>query len=501
MQSDWRDRSVALPEIPGVRGLEALGHGGMGDVYRGRDALGRAVAVKVSRRMSKAALARFEREAQLLARFRAPEVVTAHAWGVTDDLAYLVTELVDGHTLDRAAAGRPLAERLELLRAIARAVAVAHRQGVVHRDLKPTNVLVTAEGQVRLIDFGVSIGLDQERLTQTGGAVGTPVYMPPEQLAGRCDPDPTQDVWALGVIAYELFAGRLPFPGDTLMTLVAAQKQGPPPLGEDVPAWLREVVRRALRSSPHERYPDALALGLALAQDRAAPPRRAVPPWLGVAATALFVGCLALGAYAATREPPAAPPRPEAPPRRAAAPDPTPATPDAAPTWPVPWEGQVSAEERSQLARVHGLNAEEHLELLESLASRGVRKACRLYGLVRLVGVDTEHDLAEGYRMLICAVRAGDRAAASELAPLFLDPRTPDIVVSHYPAMIAELGLSEDLELSAALALVARPALDPDRARHSAAFFAARDVEFPVSEEAAYALIQRRLEPALTGGR
>jgi len=290
------------PQIPGVSELRPLGHGAMGDVYRGRDAEGRDVAVKVCVRSTPEALKRFAREAELLARFRAPEVVRVYAWGTEPGFGYLICELIDGTTLDHAARGRPLGERLALVLELVRAVAVLHAAGVVHRDLKPSNVLIDATGRLRLIDFGVSIGLDQERLTQTGRGVGTPQYMAPEQFDGA-PPAPTSDVWSLGVLAYELLSERPAFTGATVHELMSNLLESPAPLGGDVPPAVEAAVLGALRVEPGKRYPDAQAMADALQTASAtkgpSDPGRAAAA-LAVAVAAL--GCAGVfGAWAATR--------------------------------------------------------------------------------------------------------------------------------------------------------------------------------------------------------
>ncbi|MEZ6184934.1 MAG: serine/threonine-protein kinase [Planctomycetota bacterium] len=501
MEFDWTYRSIARPEIPGVEELEHLGQGGMGNVYRGRDALGRPVAVKVARRMSQAALARFEREAQLLARFRAPEVVTAHAWGVTDDLAYLVTELVEGQTLDEAAKGRSFPERVELWRAVVRAVAVAHRAGVVHRDLKPSNVLVTAEGQVRLIDFGVSIGLDQERLTLSGGAIGTPAYMAPEQFK-RVDPSPTQDVWSLGVLGYELLGTRLPFDSQSLMAIAAAQEQGPPPLGREVPRRLERVTLRALRYAPCERYADADALDQAI--EEALAPGDARPAWLVGGLLGAAALCLAVAVYARRAHPtnavsPVASDAAATGPQDAAGVDPglVEREPAADERWPVPWSGTLTPEEATRLQGLTAWNAEDDLELLETLAPRGQPKAMRLLGLALVVGMgDHERDRPRGYWLLVKALRHGSVAAANDLLPLFVGPEIASTHLRYtpYPQIRAELGTAQDLDLAAALALLARDAGGPKRVLTGVmAEFERLGVRLPESQEAAFALVQERL--------
>lgn len=260
--------------VPGYQLGEELGRGGMGSVYRAMDEAGRAVAVKVllRERMSPGGLARFEREAQLLARHRHPNVVTAHAWGMTEQACWLVCELVEGVQIDVAARTLALEARLDLLEQAARAVGDLHGQGVVHRDLKPSNLLVDARGQVKLIDFGVSTAEGLDRLTRTGQFVGTPLYAAPERIAGGAGADrPAGDVWSLGAIAYEVLTGQHPYPAEEFAQLSRRAVTTPTPprqLEPALPAPLARVILRALDPDPARRPPDARALAQELAGAR-----------------------------------------------------------------------------------------------------------------------------------------------------------------------------------------------------------------------------------------
>ena len=285
--------------LPGYRLGEELGHGGMGSVYRAVDEAGRAVAVKVllRERMTPAGLARFEREAQLLARHRHPNVVTAHAWGVTDRACWLACELVEGVQIDVAGRALPLSGRLDLIEQAARAVGALHAQGVVHRDLKPSNLLVDGAGQVKLIDFGVSTAQGLERLTTTGQFVGTPLYAPPERITGGAGADlPAGDVWALAAIAYEVLTGEHPYPAEEYAQLSRRAVATPTPPRQLEPALPRELARVILRAlhPDHRRRPaDAQALALALARARA---RRVPRGWTLLTGLTAFAGAaLALG--------------------------------------------------------------------------------------------------------------------------------------------------------------------------------------------------------------
>ena len=244
---------AGLPEIPGYRLLKRLGEGGMGEVFLARQlSLDREVAVKLVRRELVAEewfLERLEREARLLARLRDPHLVTVHDFlRLPDGTAAVVMELVEGGNLrDRLRAapdGLPLDEALTLIRQVAAALAAAHAEGVVHRDIKPENVLLDAAGQVRVTDFGMALSLapGAPRLTRTGATVGTPGYVAPEQLSGA-DTDARTDLFALGVVLYEMLTGRLPL----------GSFEPPRALRPEIPVAIETAILRALRPDPADR--------------------------------------------------------------------------------------------------------------------------------------------------------------------------------------------------------------------------------------------------------
>ncbi|RMG12859.1 MAG: serine/threonine protein kinase [Planctomycetota bacterium] len=243
--------------------MRELGRGGMGVVYHVQDEAGRDLALKVlSGRLTPTAEERFRREAELTARFRHPGVVSVHSAGEAGGLPFIAYELVEGaRGLDEAAVGLGLQERLRLLLQVARALGHAHAQGLVHRDVKPENVLVDDSGRARLADFGLAWTQGADRLTRTGAFVGTPSYMAPEQFSGETEPAPQADVWSLGVVLYELACGALPFEGQSLLELAACIREGDfPPLRErapDLPPELDAVCAKALAPTPEDRYPTA----------------------------------------------------------------------------------------------------------------------------------------------------------------------------------------------------------------------------------------------------
>jgi serine/threonine-protein kinase len=231
---------------------EEIGRGGMGSVWKARDLrLGRDVAVKFLRPRSAApdAEARFEREARALAHLNHPGIVSIHGVGREEGQSYLVMEHVEGRTL-AALVPLPVEKAIDVARQLCDALAYAHERGLVHRDVKPENILVDEAGRVKLTDFGIARLLgsaDDGSLTKAGLAVGTPQYMAPEALAGA-SPSPAMDVFSVGVVLYEMVSGRRPI-GD-----FAA-----------LPAGLDRVVRKALAPDPAERHANAGALRADLA--------------------------------------------------------------------------------------------------------------------------------------------------------------------------------------------------------------------------------------------
>jgi serine/threonine protein kinase len=273
----------ALPDKIGDYSiLGVLGRGGMGTVYRARQsAPDREVALKVMHpTLSDRALWRFEYEGRLLARLQHPSIAQVHEVGRNageyGTQPYIVMELVVGEDIGAYARSRGLSdeERLELLAKVCDGVHFAHQQRVIHRDLKPGNVLVGEDGRPRILDFGVARGAPEEdsrvteQRTQAGEIVGTLAYMAPEQASG--DPDAVgieADIYALGVMGYELLSGKLPLDLDTRHlgpALKRLQEADPPTLSGIHPRWRGDVstiFRKALEKEPQRRYPSAEALG------------------------------------------------------------------------------------------------------------------------------------------------------------------------------------------------------------------------------------------------
>jgi eukaryotic-like serine/threonine-protein kinase len=247
-----------------------IGEGAFGRVYRGLDRrLARAVAVKVIKPWwaeDSAWVERFQREAQMLARVSDPGIVQIYDIGHAGEGPYYVAELVDGESLAdllqrgplQAARARTVAEQL------CHALASAHAQAIVHCDVKPANVLLTADGRVKVGDFGVARLAEGTSQAPSVAVAGTPRYMSPEQARGR-PTSPSTDVYSAGVVLYEMLAGRPPFMQGSAVELGLRHVQDRPPrLSTDIPSPLRDVVERALAKDPADRYRDGAAMARAL---------------------------------------------------------------------------------------------------------------------------------------------------------------------------------------------------------------------------------------------
>ncbi len=262
--------------------------GGMGEVWRAEDiVLSRTVAVKVLKSeltQERTFLERFRTEARTTASLQANGIANVFDYGEVasgDDIpvAYLVMEYVDGEPLSAQLArdGRlPAARVLEIIRQAALALAEAHRVGMVHRDVKPGNLLVRrSDGAVKITDFGIARAADAVPLTQNGMVVGTAQYFSPEQAEGRVV-GPPSDVYSLGVVAYECLAGRLPFLADSPVTVAMMQiRDVPPALPPDVPGPVQALVMRILAKDPRQRFADGADLAEAV---RAVQEGRPIPP-------------------------------------------------------------------------------------------------------------------------------------------------------------------------------------------------------------------------------
>jgi len=280
-----------------------IGAGGMGEVYAARDTdLGREVALKIASRVNADAQARLRREAQHASRLNHPNICTVHEIGTESGQSYIVMEYVGGRLASDLITERGVYIETVLRYGIqiASALAHAHEHGVVHRDLKSSNVVITPDGRVKVLDFGLSRRLAMQDVPHTSGdtlltadgvVAGTPAYMAPELLRGAAA-DARSDIWALGVLLYELANGHRPFHGDTGFALSAAILHEPiPPMPDRVPTSLQTVIRRCLAKDPHERYQQAIevrsALEMVLSEVSAATGESERPPQRLVAGRAL----------------------------------------------------------------------------------------------------------------------------------------------------------------------------------------------------------------------
>lgn len=316
-----------LATVPSIRQsvgsyqlLAKIGSGGMGVVYKARQTpVDRLVALKMIRGGAHAdagAVARFHQEGKAVARLHHVNVVSIFEFGEHEGLPYFSMELVEGGSL-KALLGLHLLEpavAAELVRTLAGAVAYAHERDVIHRDLKPGNILFASDGTVKISDFGLAkfLGADTDGQTRTDGIVGTPSYMAPEQAEARSEAiGRATDVYALGVILYETLTGQVPFKGkDNLQTLEKVRTEEPAPpshLRRGIDPDLQAVCLKCLEKSPGRRYPTAQALADDLARYLAGEPTVARPPgvarrmWLGLRrhAIAASIGLLVTSGLAA----------------------------------------------------------------------------------------------------------------------------------------------------------------------------------------------------------
>lgn len=258
------------------RFIRLLGQGGMGEVYLARDlTLDREVAIKIIRTASnhREVYDRFRKEAKIAAKLAHPNIVPLHAFGEVEGVPYFVMGYVRGESLaTRLRRDGKLSEEegRRVLAEIADALDHAHRQGVVHRDIKPDNVLLEDEsGRALLTDFGVAKAQGHvEALTRSGSVIGTPQYMSPEQAAGRADLDGRSDLYSLGVMGYAVLTGRLPFEGKSAPEILTKHLTQQPPalqsLAPTISDTTVQAVQRCLSKDPSQRWPDARSLKLAL---------------------------------------------------------------------------------------------------------------------------------------------------------------------------------------------------------------------------------------------
>jgi serine/threonine-protein kinase len=250
--------------------LGTIGKGGMGVVYRARDRqLDEVVALKVLRsdvlKDDPTLLDRFKQEIKLARRITHRNVLRTHDFGETQGTSYISMEYLEGVTLKDLVRGKgalPLPVGLRIAKLMCLGLEAAHQEGVVHRDIKPQNMLIIPEtGDLKIMDFGIARVSEMKAgaagLTSTGTVMGTPDYMPPEQAQGQ-PADFRSDIYSLGIVFYEIFTGRLPFTGDSVMAVVLAHIQKPAPAPRQanpaIPPELEAIILRCMEKGPSKRY-------------------------------------------------------------------------------------------------------------------------------------------------------------------------------------------------------------------------------------------------------
>ena len=289
---------------------EPIATGGMGEVWKATDTrLDRTVAVKLLKKElagDPTFRKRFATEARNAASLHHPSIASVFDFGDGAESSslppWLVMELVRGKPLSELLADGALdaAQTRDLVADVAEGLGVAHKDGIVHRDVKPANLIVTPQRRVKITDFGISRAVDSAAVTQTGEVLGTPHYLSPEQASGE-QATARSDVYALGVVLHECLAGARPFDeGSPVQTALAHLRQEPPPLPDDVPSDLAAVVTKAMAKDPGERYEDGASLASALrGADLGSPPIGAAGAGDGSGTTKVMTGLGKAGAVAA----------------------------------------------------------------------------------------------------------------------------------------------------------------------------------------------------------
>lgn len=282
--------------IGGYRLVEKLGEGGMGEVYQGvHSKIGRVVAVKILSQASEGAefVERFLNEARIQAGLQHNNIATLYDFLEFDGQPCIIMEYIEGETLSdciRSWGCLPLADAVRYFQSVVDAIDYVHSRGIVHRDIKSTNVKITTTGQVKLLDFGIAKSGASPALTMAGGFIGTLQYLSPEQIQGGCA-DARSDIWALGVLLYEMTTSHLPFDANTLgelcQKITAASYTPPSVMNQSVPREIQNIISRCLKKNPADRYQTArdllqdvnrVAAGLSLpATQQAKMPSSTVP--------------------------------------------------------------------------------------------------------------------------------------------------------------------------------------------------------------------------------
>ena len=311
--------------------IEQIGEGGMGTVYKAKQlSLSRMVAVKVlpSRLTSETAFVqRFFNEARAIAALNHPNIVQIFDVGKEGENYYYTMELVDGVSLEDIVQKRepmPIKRSISIITSVAKALAYTHRRSIVHRDVKPSNIMIDRAGRVKLADFGLALKEDAARLTVEGGIIGTPEFMSPEQASGKTA-TALSDIYSLGVVFYEMVTGRSPFEAETSLAVIERIKtEAPDPprsINPDLPPEIEEIILKMMAKAPEQRYQNCreimIDLKLFRTGESMAPPtairslpassfrKRAIAALLIIAA--LGAGILLLRSFAGREKPPEKP--------------------------------------------------------------------------------------------------------------------------------------------------------------------------------------------------
>ncbi|MBD3344676.1 MAG: protein kinase [Chitinivibrionales bacterium] len=256
---DWMPERIGHYKILGM-----LGMGGMGAIYKAeQEPLNRIVAMKVLLPVtskSEESMMRFEIEAKAISMLQHQNIINIYEYGIENTYRYFAMQYVDGKNLAQRIAERksmPYSDIIDISKQICRALRYAHEKNVIHRDIKPQNVLIDKSGTVLLSDFGIAKIFTHNTITMTGVAVGTPEYMSPEQAEGKT-PDVQTDIYSLGIVMYEMVTGLPPFTGDNAVAIAYKQvhELPPPPSAKrkDIPKRLELIILKALKKDKKERY-------------------------------------------------------------------------------------------------------------------------------------------------------------------------------------------------------------------------------------------------------
>jgi serine/threonine-protein kinase len=283
--------TIRRSTLGNYRLVDFIGAGGMGEVHRAMHLVtGRVAAVKIltAGGQSPATRERFRNEARIQATLSHPHIVTLYDFFEAEGSACIAMEYVGGASLEQMLRAGPIehGQALRWFAQIADAVSYVHQRGIVHRDLKPNNIKIDDQGRVKLLDFGIAKSGDSPKLTTDGNVIGTLHYLAPEQVRGAAA-TPSSDIWALGVVLYEMVTGRVPFASDTLtgvmMRILNGSYEPPSVIVQQLPRDIDRIVARCLEGKPDKRYPSAAAL---LSDVRAAlgPAERASTPRVALSA-------------------------------------------------------------------------------------------------------------------------------------------------------------------------------------------------------------------------